>query len=394
MERCDVAIVGAGPFGLSSAAYLRKIKGLDLRVFGKPMDFWQRCMPPQMLLRSIWHATHIAAPDNRLTLDEFVSQDGHNRFAEPIPISAFIQYGRWFHDQAGVQADERKVARIERASGAYQLTLEDGSSLQAGRVLVATGIESHAYKPDVFGGIPREFVSHSSELRDYAAFRDKDVVVIGGAQSALESAAFLHDSGAHVELLVRAPAQAQPRFPVLQRLVDPKPLTFLYGRGGVGRAGISLLIQQPHLYARFSSEFRNKWDRKSTKLGFSYRLVPTLNGTPVRYGQSVERACVQAGRVALRLNNGSERTADHVVLGTGYRVDISKCSLLSPAILNELKAVDGYPVLDSGLESSVPGLHLLGAAAAYTFGPLVRFVAGTGFASSALARRIRATKAK
>ena len=392
MERCDVAIVGAGPFGLSAAAYLREIPGLETRVFGEPMSFWQRCMPPRMLLRSKWHATHIAAPKNRLTLDEYTSHNGNGGLSEPIPISRFIQYGQWFHDRAGAQADPRKVARIERAAGTYQLTLEDGSCVETERVLVATGVESHAYKPEVFRNLPRELASHVSELRDYDTFRGKEVTVIGGAQSALEAAAFLHEAGARVELLVRG-SKTRPRFPLLQHLIDPKPLKFLYGRGAVGRAGISLIIQQPQLYARFPEDFRTKWDRKSTKLGFSFRLIPTMNGTPIRYGQSVERASVRGDRITLHLSDGNDRTADHVVLGTGYRVDTARCDFLSP-ILDRLKLVGGYPVLDSGLESSLPGLHFLGAAGAYTFGPLLRFVAGTGFAASAVARRIRAAKNK
>jgi hypothetical protein len=55
--------------------------------------------------------------------------------------------------------------------------------------------------------------------------------------------------------------------------------------------------------------------------------------------------------------------------------------------------VDGYPKLDSGFETSLPGLHFLGAPAVLSFGPLMRFVAGTEFASTALTRRmLRATR--
>lgn len=61
-------------------------------------------------------------------------------------------------------------------------------------------------------------------------------------------------------------------------------------------------------------------------------------------------------------------------------------------ILERLDVVGGYPPLDSGFESSLAGLHFLGATAARTFGPLVRFVAGTQFASQALTRRILRTK--
>jgi FAD-dependent urate hydroxylase len=393
METCDVAVVGAGPYGLSAAAYLGEIRGLEIRLFGKPMGFWERCMPPDMLLRSHWHATHIAAPRNRLSLDTFVSQNGNRGLAEPIPVQSFIRYGRWFHGQLGTQADPRRIARITRSASHFELFLDDGSSLRATRVLLATGIESYAYKPDMFRELPTELVSHASELRDYIAFKGKEVAVIGGGQSALESAAFLHAGGARVEILVRAPgACRRSRFDVLKKLINPKKLKFLYGRGGVGSAGISQLIQQPRLYACLSPQRRAIWDRKSTKLGFSFHLVPALNGTPIRYGQSIDAVAVRGGQLRLRLAEGAERVVDHLVLGTGYRVDISRCEFLTPAILHELRMVDGYPVLDSGLESSVPGLHFLGAPAAYSFGPLVRFVAGTEFAAAAVARRVSRAK--
>ena len=395
MDHCDVAVVGAGPFGLSAGVYLHEIKGLETRVFGQPMGFWQTCMPPRMLLRSHWHATHIAAPRNRLTLDAYTSQNGNRGLAEPIPVREFIRYGQWFHDQSSIQSDHRKVVRVERASHGHELTLDDGSSLSATRVLIATGIESYAYKPDMFGELPRELASHASELRDYNDFKGKEVIVIGGGQSALESAAFLHEGGARVEILVRARSIChRRRFALLKRLVDSKRPAFLYGRGGVGAAGISLLIQQPDLYARLSPQRRVTWDRKSTKLGFSYRLVPDMNGTSVRYGNAVCEVSVRGERLNLRLSDGSERTVDHAVLGTGYRVDVRKCALLGQSILNHLRIVDGYPLLDGGLESSVRGLHFLGAPAAYSFGPLLRFVAGTEFASSAVARRIRNTHEK
>jgi thioredoxin reductase len=274
------------------------------------------------------------------------------------------------------------------ASDRHRLVLEDGETVLAKRVLVATGIERFAYRPEMFHRVPRELVSHSSELRDYRRFKDKQVIVIGGGQSALESAAFLHEGGAQVEILVRQAARCVPKR-WYQQWIKQEWLKMLYGRGGVGSAGISLIIQRPSLYGRFPRRLQTKWGSRATKLGFSYRLVPNMNGTPVRSGQAVDRVKVERGRLRLGLSDGSERVVDHLVLATGYRVDIAKSGLLSSQILDRLDRVDGYPRLDSGLESSVPGLHFLGAAAAYSFGPLMRFVAGTPFAAAAVTRGIR-----
>jgi hypothetical protein len=79
---------------------------------------------------------------------------------------------------------------------------------------------------------------------------------------------------------------------------------------------------------------------------------------------------------------------DHVILATGFRVDISRYQFLSQALLGQLRTMDGYPVLKRGLESSIPGLHFLGKPASWSFGPLLGFVSGTEFASNELVRFI------
>jgi hypothetical protein len=100
MEKCDVAIVGAGPYGLSAAAHLATVKGLELKLFGEPMSFWEQCMPEDMLLRSPWDGSHIADPENRLTLDAYRNLNGNRHLSEPLPLKDFIRYGHWFREQA------------------------------------------------------------------------------------------------------------------------------------------------------------------------------------------------------------------------------------------------------------------------------------------------------
>jgi FAD-dependent urate hydroxylase len=393
MDNCDIAIVGAGPYGLSTAAYLQQIKGLNIRVFGRPMDFWQRCMPPRMLLRSHWHATHIADPKDRLTLDSYTAAASNSSLSEPIPVSEFIRYGQWFGEEAQIPIDQRNVARVSASAGRYKLTLEDADVVRARRVVVSTGIESFAYKPFAFQGIPRELACHSSEVHDYNAFKDKEVAVIGGGQSALESGAFLHEHGARVEILVRQGnrTSTKSRFGWLG---NPSWLQLFRGRGDVGPPGISLIIQHPSLFARLPRRLQTKWDRRAIRLGFSYRLAPKLNSGAIRSGQLVDYVRVVGRRLHLHMRDGSERAFDYAVLATGYRINVAQCSFWGRGILDGLALVDGYPRLDSGLESSVPGLHFVGAMAAYSFGPLMRFVSGTGFAASSIARRVRSRAKK
>jgi len=87
-------------------------------------------------------------------------------------------------------------------------------------------------------------------------------------------------------------------------------------------------------------------------------------------------------------------TFDHVVLGTGYRIDIARIGILSPALLGKIACADGSPLLRTGLESSVSKLHFVGSYAVKSFGPLMRFVAGAPYAARAVASAALGGRAK
>ncbi len=65
-----MAVIGAGPYGLASAAHLRS-KGIEARVFGRPMEFWADKMPAGMLLRSPRVASNISDPKHAFSLEAY-----------------------------------------------------------------------------------------------------------------------------------------------------------------------------------------------------------------------------------------------------------------------------------------------------------------------------------
>ena len=386
MPTCDITVVGAGPYGLSAGAHLRAANGLDVRVFGETMAFWERHMPTGMLLRSPREASDISDPKRVLTLDA-AEVGGDDRLSARVRIDRFIQYGRWFQQQAVPDIDPRKVTRVETDTRGFRITLEDREVWKSRRVIVATGISAFAWRPSEFVGLPVSLVSHTSDHRDLGRFAGEKVLVIGGGQSGLESGALLHEAGAGVEVVVRAPqVHWLSRSAKLHRLGPMSRL--LYHPTDVGPAGVSHLVARPNWFRRLPRWLQDWLGLRSIRAAGAGWLRPRLRDVPITTGRSVVSAVPVGGRLSITLDDGSDRRVDHVPLGTGYRVDISRYGFLAEELLGSIRQINGFPCLDAGFESSVPGLHFLGAPAAWSFGPLMRFVAGTAFASREVTRRI------
>ena len=382
---CLVAVVGSGPYGLSAAAYL-KAAGVERRVFGEPMAFWQRQMPAGMCLRSHWTASHIADPRQEFTLDAYSRQIGV-AIAKPVPLTYFIDYGRWFQAQAVSDLDRRRVESVENGEHGFRVRLSDGEEFTARRVVVAAGIAEFVARPPEFASVPSELASHTSEHDDLRKFQGKKLAIIGAGQSALESAALLKEAGIEVEVIARI--RALRWVGRHSRLHHLGPISkMFYSTRDVGPAGISRLVAAPHLFRRFPRGFQDRTAYRAIRPAGAGWLQSRIAGIPMSLGRSVKAATVAGGQLRLRLDDGSERLVDHALLATGFRVDVSRYPFLSPSILQQLETANGFPVLKSGLESSIPGLHFVGKPAAWSFGPLLGFVSGAEFASTELIRSI------
>jgi FAD-dependent urate hydroxylase len=389
METCDVAIVGAGPYGLSVGAHLNAAKGLDIRVFGEPMSFWETHMPKGMLLRSPLAGSDLSDPGRALTLQAYQAATG-KQITAPLPLQRFTDYGHWFQSQAVPQTDPRKVARVDKNCTGFHLALENGETWKARHVIVAAGIESFAWQPPEFKALPGELASHACDHCDLSRFAGKKVAVIGAGQSALESAALLNEHGAEVEVLARAPFV---RWLWRQKWFHTfKPVArLLYAPPDVGQAGLSHLVARPHLFRRLPRSVQDRWGKRAIRPAGAAWLNPRCAPIRITTGRAIVSAAATGGGVRLKLSDGTQRYVDHVLFGTGYRVDIARYPFLSAQLLESIRRVEGYPQLDRGFQSSVAGLHFVGAPAAWSFGPLMRFVAGAGFAATAVARGILRT---
>ena len=379
-----VVVIGAGPYGLSADAHLLG-RGVETMVFGEPMSFWEQCMPKGLLLRSPWEASQFSDPQRRFTLEAFQASRGIS-FSAPIPIDTFVEYGKWFQSRTIPHIDRRKVSLLEKNENGFKLTLDDQEQIQARRVIVAGGISQFASCPAELAGLPRELASHSMELTKPRKYTGKRVIVIGGGQSALESAALLHEVGADVEVIVR---DRQVHWTWQRPWLHQWPVRpLLYAWPDVGPAFVSHFIARPGVYRSLSRSTQDQWYARAVRgTGIGW-LKPRLQHVQISTGQSVSSATVSGNSLRLRMTDGTERTADHVVMGTGFQINLAKYGFFSPSLLSLVDTAGAFPKLDRGYQTSVAGLHILGAPAAWSFGPLMRFVAGADFAARSVAYSI------
>ncbi len=386
---CHVTIVGAGPYGLSSTAYLRAA-GVEARVFGEPMSFWENQMPAGMFLRSNAAASVIADPGKKLTLDAYCRENG-NHLPKPLPLERFVAYGHWYQRQAVPDVDRRQVASIDLDPRGFRIGLADGEQFVSRRVVVAAGISTFALRPTEFDKVPLELASHSSQHNDLRRFKGQRVVVIGAGQSALESAALFKEAGVEVEVIARQKTLNWVGLhPKLHHLGVISWL--LYSDRDVGPAGLSRLLAMPHLFRKFPRGFQDRTAYRAIRPAGAGWLQPRLESVPITLGRKVISATATGSQLHLKLDDGTDRLVDHALLATGFRVDVRKHQFLSPAIMQRLEIANGYPVLKAGLECSIPGLHFVGKPAAWSFGPLLGFVSGAEFASNELVRSIAGSK--
>lgn len=387
----DVAIVGAGPYGLSVASHLRA-RGVRFRIFGSPMRTW-RNMPKGIALKSFDFATNIYSPVPHHTFIDYCRARGIDSH-QPVDMTIFTDYGLWAQRELVPEVEDVLVSELARSADGFGLELTSGERLLADRVVVAVGLGHFERLPDVLADLPPHTVSHTSSHTDYAPFAGRSVTVIGAGQSAIEAAALLNESGANVQMLVRGEGmwfadQMAERRSLRERFKNPQSV--------VGPGRVNWVLEHVPSLIHYAPEHRRvRFTRRHLGPFGTWWLRDRVVGQfPIHYRTAIVAAREVDGRVALRVrgpNGDADLLTDHVLAGTGYEADVARLPFLAGDLLAAIDRVERAPRLDRHFESSVPGLFFIGPAAAFSFGPLMRFVCGAAFAAPTVARHLRRTR--
>ena len=389
-------IVGAGPFGLGLAAYLQQ-RGQDYCIVGKPLEFWEKHMPPGMLLRS--PANWYLDADHHWTIERFFAEEqpahperpgrsdcqawpgritavaGKPRTATDQPISRehYLQYMRWFMQRAGISVRNQYVRLLTQTEGGLRAELDNGETIDACNVVLATGFQYFAAYPDALvAKFPAGRYRHTCDAVSMDAYRGRRVLLIGGRQSAFEWAALLREAGAaHVHLSYRhdTPAFAEADWSWVETIVAN-----MADQPGWFRE-LSATEQNDYRY-RLWAEGRLKvepWLEKRVN-------QPNVTLHPRTELASATRQPDDALRIAL--TDGAVLAVDEVVLATGYQVDVSRLPFLSASLLGALALENGFPRLDLSFQSNVPGLYFSSFPAGQSFGPFFGFTVAVRMAAT------------
>jgi thioredoxin reductase len=387
----DVTIIGAGPYGLSIAAHLRG-HGIDFRIVGSPMHTWRTHMPKGMFLKSAGLSATMFDPEGQFSLKQYCKAHDIPYQDEGLPISLelFAEYGMAFQKHFAPDIDESKVTSLSRCSEGFELSLENGTVFKSRKVIMAVGIDYFRHLPKPLTTLPQELYSHSAEHHTMDKFAGQEVIVIGSGSSAIDMAVLLHEAKAKVQLVARRPelsfgTEEGDSRTFLDRIIAPM--------SGLGPGWKNLLCADaPWLFRYLPDNFRLRTVKEFLGPSGGWFIKNRLKPVPVVLGHMLQESYVVNGRPHLRFlsKDGHNRiiSADHVIAATGYKPDLHRIQFLNQDLLGEINMISKTPRLNAHFESSVHGLYFAGPAIANTFGPVMRFAIGSGFAAHQITKHL------
>jgi thioredoxin reductase (NADPH) len=299
MDQTDVAIIGGGPLGIELAVAMKR-EGIPYLHFeshqiGHTMSWWP-------------HGTRWFSSNERISIAGVPLQTNDQSKATR---EDYLRYLRTVVEEFDLNIHTYEpVVAIQKQKDNFLLTTAPSphqkQTYSARRVILATGGTSHPRKLNV----PGEDLPHVAHtMADPHQYFRRDLVIVGGRNSAVESALRCHNAGAQVTLSYRGPA------------LDPKTIKYwLYPE-------ISSLIKSGKLRAHFNTTVR-RIDENQVELA-------------------------QPSGASMRI------PANFILLNIGYLADMSLAKMAGVQLVgeNELPTFNPHT-----METNIRGLYIAGTA--------------------------------
>jgi cation diffusion facilitator CzcD-associated flavoprotein CzcO len=379
MERSEFLVVGAGPYGLATAAYAKSL-GVDGTIVGKTLDFWKSHMPRGMFLRSgpDWHldAREIATFEAYVKLRNLTPEE-----IKPVPLDLFLDYASWFMGQYNVTPRNAHVVHFARSADEYVATLDDGSQLSARKALLSLGLAFFKNCPkDLVRKLPANSFSHTCDTVEFDRYRGKRVLIVGGRQSAFEWAALIREHGAeaiHITYRHTTPNLVEPDW----RWVQPMVRRTLEDRAWWRNLAAEEQERIRHDFWMTGRLILEEW------------LAARVRQPNIHLHEKTEIASAKAradGTCDVALSDASTTNVHHIILATGYAPAIGNVAFLDrTTILDRLLTKDGFPSLGPEFQTNLPGLYITGLAATRDFGPFFGFTVGCPVAAKIIGDAVK-----
>jgi thioredoxin reductase len=363
--KTKVMIIGTGPYGIAIAydLWMRKIPFV---ISGDPFVLWYNHTLDTMDIRSDWHTSEIFTRDNRFGFRDFLSEhytnDVNSILKKRIPVDIFRHYLQTIEEKLPYKIENQLTVSVEKNGETYVSELEDGNKIESDVVVVASGIGPHKWMPEKLENIDHPKVLHSWDAKTINDWKDMDLLIIGGGQSAAENVIHLKGSNRIFWMLRKEPIfYSEPinlPTPVFNFVLNVSPYFYYLPKG---------------LKAGFGNQYIIPTITPDLKEGVNSKEVTVMYEDANNLGLTVENEKIKSTKL--------NREFDGIIAATGFKYSIYNLDFLSQEIKESIADDNGIPLLDWNFETTQKGIYMVGGIAEPVYGPAQRFMMGAKHAA-------------
>jgi thioredoxin reductase len=372
--KTKVMIIGAGPYGISLAYELWRLK-VPFVIAGQPFSLWFNHTLGSMSIRSDSHTSEIYTRQDVFNIKRYIKQKFPDRANEllkkRIPTTVFRDYLQDVLTRLPFPIERQKVLNVTKQGPFFVHTLEDGQEVISEASVVATGIENHRVIPDSLTSLSADRMMHSWQVADYEKMQNKHLLVVGAGQSAAECVA--HLSGVNQITWVM---RMNPVFysepinlpkPVFKFILYGSPLFYFVPQQ------VKSLLGKKFVETTITPDMKELWESDRTRIVYA-----DVNDLKLYEDEG--------GKVKSGMLNPA---FDGVIAATGFLYRLDALHFIDKDLKLSIQVKNGIPIINYRFQTSIEKLYMVGGITETHYGPAQRFMMGARHATLTLGRELK-----